>query len=129
MVADDGYDEPQGTATPDDGRGGRRLGTLRGGGRRDAAAPVRLVREFKGLTVDELLADEAIAELLPGRVRSALQHIERGDLRAAEEALPGQFGPVLPGPGHRKPRRRWPLFWVGWVLLLVLSTALLCWTW
>jgi hypothetical protein len=44
---------------------------------------------------------------LPGQVRSALRHIERGDFAAAERALPGEWAPVLPGPGRR--RRRWLL--------------------
>ena len=73
----------------------------------EAPPPVRLRREFKGLTVADLLRDEVV-ESLPGQVRSALAHIERGDLAAAERALPGHFATVLEGPGHRRPRR------VGW---------------
>jgi hypothetical protein len=57
---------------------------------------VRLVREFKGLTVADLLRDELV-ERLPGQVRSALHHAERGDWRAAEQALPGEFAPLLVG--------------------------------
>lgn len=69
--------------------------------------PVRLVREFKGLTVADLLRDELV-ERLPGQVRSALHHAERGDWQAAEAALPGEFAPVLAGPGHhRRSRRAW----------------------
>src|SRR5689334_5651250 len=68
---------------------------------------VRLVREFKGLTVADLLRDE-LAARLPGQVRSALRHVERGDFEAAERALPGEFAPVLRGPGHfRRERRLW----------------------
>jgi hypothetical protein len=67
---------------------------------------VRLHREFKGLTVLDLMRDELVARL-PGQVRSALRHIERGDFAAAERALPGEWAPVLPGPGRR--RRRWLL--------------------
>lgn len=67
--------------------------------------PVRLVREFKGLTVADLLRDELV-ERLPGQVRSALHHAERGDWRAAEQALPGEFAPLLPGPGHERGRLR-----------------------
>jgi len=64
-----------------------------------AAPPVRLLREFKGLTVADLLRDE-LAERLPGQVRSALSAMEKGDWRTAEQAMPGAFAPVLPGPGH-----------------------------
>jgi hypothetical protein len=66
---------------------------------------VRLRREFKGLTVADLQRDE-IVERLPGQVRSALRHLQRGDEAAAERALPGEFAPVLAGPGHRPPGRR-----------------------
>lgn len=86
-------------------------------GRPPAAPPVRLVREFKGLTVADLLRDE-LADRLPGQVRSALSAMEQGDWRTAERTLPGAFAPVLPGPGHaaRSPRPR--------VLLLALIGAL-----
>ncbi len=67
----------------------------------EPAPTVRLRREFKGLTVAELHNGE-IATYLPGQVRSALNHIERGELDAAERALPGQFANVLAGPGHRR---------------------------
>ncbi len=69
--------------------------------------PVRLLREWKGPTVADLLRDEFAARL-PGEVRSALQHIEAGDLAAADAELPGGFAPILPGPSARRrpPRRR-----------------------
>jgi len=70
-----------------------------------ATAPeVKLLREFKGLTVAELVQDLALSEQLPGLARSALHHVEQGDLAAAEQSLPGSFGSVLPGPGHRRPQ-------------------------
>lgn len=86
-------------------------------GRPPAAPPVRLLREFKGLTVADLLREE-LADRLPGQVRSALSAMEQGDWRAAEQAMPGAFAPVLPGPGHApsSPRPR--------VLLLALVGAL-----
>lgn len=71
----------------------------------EPAPTVRLRREFKGLTVADLHNGE-IAACLPGQVRSALNHIERGELDAAERALPGQFANVLAGPGHRRRQRR-----------------------
>ena len=61
--------------------------------------PVRLRREFKGLTVADIQRDE-VARMLPGQVRSALEWIERGDLAAAERALPGQLATIVEGPGH-----------------------------
>jgi hypothetical protein len=72
----------------------------------ETPADVRLLREFKGLTVADLERDDVVARL-PGQVRSALRHLRRGDLAAAERALPGDFAPVLAGPGHRPatPRR------------------------
>jgi hypothetical protein len=68
--------------------------------------PVRLVREFKGPTVADLLRDEFAAQL-PGQAWSALRRIEVGDFAAAEAVLPGDFAPILPGPGGRARRRRW----------------------
>lgn len=61
--------------------------------------PVRLRREFKGLTVADIQQEE-VARVLPGQVRSALEWIERGDFVAAERALPGQLATVIEGPGH-----------------------------
>jgi hypothetical protein len=76
--------------------------------------PVRLLREWKGLTVADLLRDE-IVERLPGQLRSALQHLERRDFAAAERAVPGEFAPLLPGPGAARTGRpgRWRLVLVG----------------
>lgn len=71
----------------------------------EPAPTVRLRREFKGLTVADLHKGE-IAACLPGHVTSALNHIERGELDAAERALPGQIATVLAGPGHRRSRHR-----------------------
>ena len=57
--------------------------------------PIRLRREFKGLTVADLHTEE-VALLLPGQVCSALEHIEIGDLAAAERAEQrGACGQVL----------------------------------
>lgn len=53
----------------------------------------------------DLLRDEYVARL-PGQVRSALHHLERADLRAAEQALPGEFAPLLPGPAPSRTARR-----------------------
>ena len=87
-------------------------GALRGDGVA-TSVEVQLRREFKGLTVRDLVADLGLDEQLPGRVQSALDHIRRGDYRAADEALPGSFGQVLEGPGHRTARtRRRTAFWI-----------------
>jgi len=82
---------------------------------------VILRREFKGLTVADLLQHETAARL-PGRARSALHHLLRGDLRAAESALPGEFTPVLQGPGHHR-HARGPL--VLWLTALAIGAAAL----
>lgn len=97
---------------PESGQG-LQLRSLPGGGRAPAdPLEVRLRREFKGLTVADLVTDLALSERLPGQVRSALERIEEGDLAAADQLLPGHFGNVLAGPGHRKVRKsglRWLL--------------------
>lgn len=87
-------------------------------GRPPAAPPVRLLREFKGLTVADLLRDE-LADRLPGQVRSALSAMEQGDWRTAEQALPGAFAPVLPGPGHAPRSDRQRVLWLAVVGALV----------
>lgn len=63
----------------------------------DGPPPVRLRREFKGLTV-ACLQREEVSRQLPGQARSALACIERGDLAGAEQALPGQLAEVIAGP-------------------------------
>ena len=96
---------------PDDGdtpAGGRSLHPVETQAGPDGAELplVRLRREYKGLTVRDLLADQGLDDQLPGRVRSALAHLERGDLAAADRDLPGRFGAVLRGPGLWASRRR-----------------------
>ncbi|MCB9877169.1 MAG: hypothetical protein H6835_06150 [Planctomycetes bacterium] len=78
---------------------------------------VRLLREFKGLTVADLGRDEILARL-PGQVRSALRHIERGELDAAERALPGHFAKVLEGPRPARSRR-----WGAAILISALAVV------
>lgn len=87
--------------------------------------PIHLWREFKGLTVSDLMRDDLVARL-PGQVRTALHHLERGDLRAADAALPGEFAPVLPGPGHRRPARWLALTIVG-LLAVAAALGLIAW--
>lgn len=86
--------------------GGPRLRVVQGPVAGDEPPPpVRLWREWKGPTVADLLRDEFAARL-PGVVRTACRHIERGDLRAAEQALPGEFARVLAGPRRVRGSRR-----------------------
>jgi hypothetical protein len=67
-----------------------------------AALRVRLVREYKGPTVKDLLsAGERATALLPGCVRVAEKAILARDLEAAEGALDQAVARVLPGPGRR----------------------------
>lgn len=94
----------------------------------DAMEPVpevRVRREFKGLTVADLHREE-IASRLPGQVRSALHHLEDGDVAAAEQAMPGQFAKVLTGPGHR-PRHSWRLFIIIGIVAVASGSAIASW--
>jgi hypothetical protein len=87
---------------------------------------VHLRREFKGLTVADLLRPE-IVDRLPGQVRSVIHHLQRGDLQAAERAMPGEFTSVLPGPGHGRAERRRRLRWMLAAALAVLGVAFWWW--
>ena len=66
----------------------------------------RLLREFKGLRVQDLVRDSELTRQLPGRVQSALREIDAGDYAAADALLPGEHGVVLAGPGHNRIARR-----------------------
>ena len=90
-----------------------------GGGLSDPLPQVRLRREFKGLTVADLQRDEILSRL-PGQVRSVLEHVEEGNYAAAERVLPGSFGNVLVGPGHRA-RSRWR--WVATLAIIIVATV------
>jgi hypothetical protein len=100
-------------------------GPLLRGGVHEPVPAIRLRREFKGLTVADLHRDE-IVRLLPGQVRSALNHIERGELDAAERALHGQFATVLAGPGYRR-RYRFGAFGILAVLAVAIGGAIATW--
>lgn len=80
------------------------------------------MREWKGPTVADLLRDEFAARL-PGEVRSALRHLEAGDLAAAEARLPGEFAAILPGPASRRRRRSARALSVAFVVALVAVAA------
>ncbi|HZN38336.1 MAG TPA: hypothetical protein VFD82_06005 [Planctomycetota bacterium] len=102
------------------------LQALPGEGQPPGTPPeVRLRREFKGLTAADLERDDVVARL-PGQIRSALRHLRRGDLAAAERALPGEFPPVLAGPGHRPAAARRQAAAVV-VLALVAAAAIAYW--
>lgn len=110
-------------------RGGERAPLRAVAGPLGPAEPLpatRLRREFKGLTVADLTCAELV-DRLPGRVRSALRHLERGDLAAAERAMPGEFAIVLPGPGHRRHRRRERTLVVVLMLLLLATAVAIYW--
>lgn len=125
LVADTGPMRHEGSDPPE-GNAGRSVRgpavpwgePLRGEGA-VVAAGVRLRREFKGLTVRDLLADQGLDEQLPGRVASALENIRRCDYAAAERDLPGDFGKVLEGPNRRCARRRF----ARWIVLCALAIA------
>lgn len=106
---------------------------LRGGGAPNTEANIRLRREFKGVTVGDLLADEDLLARLPGRVRSALGAVRSGDLERADKALPGSFDAaaetsgarVMPGPGHRRRQREASMRFLVFVLATCMLAALL----
>ena len=93
---------------------------------REPPPRVTLRREFKGPTVADLLHHE-IAERLPGRARSALQHLQRGDLQAAERALPGEWAPLLEGPGHARRARHRLVLWL--TAVAIGAAAFVAWHW
>lgn len=95
------------------------------GGEAEPRPEVRVRREFKGLTVSDLYREE-IARRLPGQVRSALQHLERGDLAAAEQAMPGEFTNVLAGPGYAR-RHRWRMFVIVGIVAVAAGSAIASW--
>lgn len=115
-------DQEDATPTDSSAAGGRtQLRAVQGpaaGPDEVAPPPVRLHREFKGLTVADLQLEE-VARRLPGQVWSALEHLERGDFAAAEHALPGQLANIIEGPGHgRTPRAG------GWLPMALGAAAL-----
>ena len=63
------------------------------------------MREYKGPTVDDVLAAETNQlDYLPGRVQSMEDSVRQGDFRGAEEHLQRAVGLLLRGPGHRRSR-------------------------
>jgi len=86
----------------------------------------RLRREFKGLTVADLHCADLV-ERLPGRVRTALRHLQRGDLAAADRVLPGEFAPVLAGPWQQRRRRQQRALVIVLLVLLLATTVALYW--
>ncbi len=72
----------------------------------DESAPqVRLIREFKGPTVEDLLMDdgEAVGRL-PGQVWEVADAIDAGDYGPASDRLDDTIGALLCGPGFRRRR-------------------------
>lgn len=119
-------DHDEATPPQDGTAAGRRLRAVRGPVVGQVSPPaVRLWREFKGATVADLLRSEFV-DRLPGQVRSALQHLERGDPGAAERALPGGFPPVLPGPGVARGRQRAVVAALA-IVVVIAATALALW--
>ncbi len=90
-----------------------------------APPPVRLVREYKGLTVADMMRDE-IVDRLPSQARRMLHCVQRGDYEGAERALPGEFAAVLQGP--RGARAAGWRFWL-WLLFTVALVAMTLITW
>lgn len=87
----------------------------------------RLIREFKGPTVEDLIDGSARrSEELPGQVQRVLAALESGDLPGAEAALDESLGSVLHGPGfaRRQSDLRALVLLRVLFLLLCLATAL-----
>ncbi len=95
---------------------GRRLGAIElkvvsqdgaGPAPEEAEPPeVDLIREYKGPTVDELLAaPPGVLDLLPGQVRSMEDALQASDLGEADRRMDRALGLLLRGPGHRTGRR------------------------
>lgn len=109
-------DQPEGQSGGSQQARPRPLQALHGGGGVGDLPPtaVRLVREYKGPTVADLMRDDALVAALPGRVRSVLQQLERGDFGSADAAMDATGGRILSGPfTPRRWRRRWLLAMLG----------------
>jgi hypothetical protein len=97
----------------------------------ETAPEVRLIREFKGPTVEDLLEEESVnSQKLPAQVRDVLHAIESGDYQTASSRLDESIGGLLRGPGFR--RRSSDRVCMRVLLLLFLLLALLtmvAWIW
>ena len=92
---------------------------------------MRLVREWKGPTVrDVLAAHDSAVEPLPGRVHAVAERVRAGDHAGAERRLDEALASLLPGPGSRAaPRRARRVAWFALALALLLAlAAVLGWT-
>jgi hypothetical protein len=100
---------------------------LRGGGD-TGESPVKLVREFKGPSVRDLLhADPEELDLLPGRVRAMAMALEDEDLAEAERRIDRALGSILPGPTPTRGRRRRRPVWIAIVACVAAAaTVWLC---
>jgi hypothetical protein len=114
----------------DPGLGAIELRVVGGGGppaSPDEIVPpeVDLVREYKGPTVNEVLAaPPGVLDLLPGQVRSMEQAIGDSDLGEADRQMDRALGLLLRGPGHRASRRSTGVvpmvLWLWFAVLLCL---------
>ena len=95
----------------------------------EAAPEVRLIREFKGPTVEDLLMDdgETIGRL-PGQVCEVVDAIEVADYRRASDRLDASIGALLRGPGFRRRRELRLLTPLAalFFLALLIATLILC---
>ncbi|MCB9869500.1 MAG: hypothetical protein H6837_06565 [Planctomycetes bacterium] len=87
-----------------------------------APPEVRLVRELKVPTVEDLLADSDL-DTLPGAMRAVEDAIDAGELQEADRRLDAALGSILSGPGYRPDADPWgvvPLVLWVWAVILVL---------
>jgi hypothetical protein len=102
------------------------LTVVQGGGRVAVPAPVRLVREYKGpLVRDVLAADGPALARLQRELERAAESIEQDEFEAADESLDRALGALLPGPGvgARRARGRRLRRWLWWLGLCALAAG------
>jgi len=95
-----------------------------------AASDVRLVRQVKIPTVEALASEHEAVDRLPGKVRSVVAALDRGDLATADRLIDEAMGSLLQGPGYRHAHLRQRLLsvllWL-WCGILVLGGILAWW--
>lgn len=126
--------DPEDAADPAD-RGaapparGLRVVSFQAGRPGSPEAEPNLLREYKGPTVARVVKGAAAdPPLLPGRICTVLEAIQRGDLASADRRLDAAVN-VLPGPGFSR-RGAWSLLWPWfglWVLALIATGAAVLW--
>ncbi len=91
---------------------------------------VKLVREYKGPTVEDLLEHgDSEFDHLPGRIHGVLEAIEKGDLAGADRRLEESLGTLLEGPGSDQRREFAVLMPLVFSMFLILVAATIVMIW